>query len=253
MGSLKYTIEESQYLEDNWGVVSTLTIAKNLNRPMGGLINKKGRLGLGAFLDNGEYITVHQLFKAIGRSGGNEYTLEQWTKKGFPVKKKRVHACSFNIIYLNEFWKWAKEYRMHINFNKFKENALGAEPEWVKDQRSADIAFAKYKLTPWTTKEDNHLKSLLKLYKYNYKQLSYATFRTEGAIKRRMIDLKIKERPLRENYHSIWTNDQVDIVIKMYYKGYRSEVIKDYIDKSALAIGGRIERLIKDELLVKWK
>ena len=253
MGALCYSSDESQYLEDNWGAMSVGTIAKNLNRPISGLINKKGRLGLGSFLDNGEYITVHQLFIAIGRTGGNDYTLKQWIKKGFPVKRKKVHNCSFNVIYLNAFWKWAKEYRMHIDFNKFKKNVIGEEPEWVKDQRAADIAFSKYKFTPWTKSEDNHLKSLLGLYKYSYPQLSKAMYRTEGAIKRRCIDTRVLERPLRENPHSIWNKKQEAIVIQMYSKGYRSEIIKDYIDKSGQAINGKIERLIKDGFLTKWK
>ena len=253
IGSLNYNSYESQYLEDNWGAVSIATIAKNLNRPIGGLINKKGRMQLGTFLDNGEYITVHQMFIAIGRCGGNDYTFKKWVKHGFPFKRKKVNNCSFNVIYLNDFWKWAKEYRMHIDFNKFKKNVLGEEPTWVKDQRAADISFAKYKTMPWTTSEDNHLKSLLKLYKYTYKELSKSMSRTEGAIKRRCVDTGIVERPLREEPHSIWTKEQESIVIEMYCKGYRSDIIKDYIDKSAQAIGGKIERLIRDGFLIKWK
>lgn len=253
MGSLGYSLEETDYIEDNWGALSINTIAKNLNRPIGGLINKKCRMHLGNFLDSGEYITVHQLFISIGRNGGNDYTLKHWIKKGFPVKKKRVCNCSFKIIYLNDFWKWAKKYRMHIDFNKFEKNVLGEEPPWVKEQRKADVLFSKYKLTTWTKEQDNHLKSLLKLYKYTYKELSLAIFRTEGAIRRRMVELKINERPLREDAHGIWSPEQIKIVIEMYHKGYRSEVIKDYINKSGHAIDGKIERLIKSGFITRWK
>lgn len=253
MGSASYSSEELDYIEDNWGKVSIVGIAKKLNRSVGAILNKKGRLGLGSFLDCGEYVTVHQLFLAMGRTGGDDYTLNKWVKKGFPLKSKKVLEYGFKIVYLNDFWKWAKEYRTCIDFNKFKENALGAEPAWVKEQRTADIAFSKYKGTPWTTKEDNHLKSLLKLYKYTYKALSISMSRTEGAIKRRMLDLNIKERPLREFCHSTWSSEQIKIVIEMYYKGYKNDVIKDYVDKSALAIGGKIERLIKDGVITKWK
>ena len=254
MGSLSYSMEELEYIEDNWGTLSLGHIAKTLNRPLIGLINKKTRMKLGPFLENGEYISVHQLFLAIGRGeGGNDYTFKHWIKKGFPVKRKRVYNCSFNVVYLKDFWKWAKEYRMHVDFNKFKKNVLGEEPPWVKDQRAADIAFAKYKLTPWTKCEDNHLKSLLKLYKYTYPQLSTAIKRTEGAIKRRCVNIGIAERPLREAPHSIWTNKQIDIVVEMYNKGYRGAVISEFIDKSSQAIGGKIERLILAGVLNKWK
>lgn len=253
MGALNYNSYDTEYIEDNWGAVSLEHMAKKLNRPVGGLTDKLGRMKLGAFLENGDYITVHQLFLTIGRCGGNDYTLKKWLKKGFPVKRKKVHSCSFNIIYLKDFWEWAKVYRMHIDFNKFKRLALGAEPEWVKDQRNADIAFSKYKLIPWSLTEDNHLKSLLKLYKYTYPQLSTSMSRTEGAIKRRMVDLCIMERPLRESPHGIWSPEQIETVITMYNKGYRSTVISEYIDKSEQAINGKTERLILTGVLIKWK
>ena len=210
-------------------------------------------MGLGSFLESGEYITANQFFKAIGREGGISYTLDKWIKLGLPIKTKKVINTRFRIIYIDEFWKWAKEYRMHINFAKFKENALGAEPSWVKDQRRADVEFAKYKVTPWTPWEDGQLKSLLKLYKYTYRDLSIQISRTEGAIKRRYNDLKIKDWPVREDPHGVWTDLQVNTVIEMYQKGYRSTVTSEYIDKSEQAINGKTERLIKEGKLTKWK
>ena len=253
MGYLSYNLAESRYIEDSWGSVSIEGIAKKLNRPIGGIRNKRDRLGLGAYLDSGDYITINQFFMTIGRSGGYSYTLNQWVAKGFSLKSKKVMSTSYKIVYLNQFWNWADKNRMHINFAKFKKGALGLEPVWVKEIRTADKLFSKYKVTAWSINEDNHLKSLLKLYRYTYKRLSQAIFRTEGSIKRRMVDLNIRERPLREDSHNIWSEEQINIVIKMYYSGYRSEVIKNYVDKSAQAIGGKIERLIKDRLLTKWK
>jgi hypothetical protein len=253
LGSANYNIEDIKYIEDKWGTVAIGTMAKELNRSVNAILIKKTRMGLGAFLENGEYITVNQFFKAIGRNGCWTYTLNHWIEKGFPVKKKKVNNCRFKVIYLEEFWKWAKEYRMHIDFAKFKENTLGAEPNWVKEQRIADIEFAKYKVSPWTKEEDNQLKSLLKLYRYTYKELSLALLRTDGAIKRRMVDLCLMERPLREPPHSIWTDEQVNVVVDMYKKGYRNVVISEHIDKSGQAINGKIERLIRDGVLAKWK
>jgi len=247
-----YGSEEAQYIEDNWGVKSISTIAKNLNRSINSIINKKTRMGLGAFLENGEYITVNQFLKAIGRPGSISYTLNLWAKKGFPVRTKKVLNNSFRVVYINEFWKWAEKYRTHIDFSKLEKNVLGLEPEWVEEQRKADEKFARYRVTPWTLEEDMKLKDLLKLYKYTYKELSLTFMRTEGAIKKRMVDLEIKERPLREPPHGIWTDEEVNIIIDMYNKGYKSEVIKEYINKSGQAINGKIERLIRDKILKKW-
>lgn len=248
-----FSNSEIEYLENNWGVKSIGVIANNLSRSVNSILGKKTHMQLGAFLDNGDYITVNQFFKAIGREGGTSYTLYNWIKKGFPVKRKRVLNNSFKVVYLDDFWKWAREYRMHIDFIKFKENALGYEPNWVKEQRKADIAFSKYKTTPWTKKEDSQLESLLKLFRYSYKELSLQMLRTEGAIKRRINDLGLNMWPIRESPRSIWADEEINIVIDMYDKGYRSEVMKEYINKSAQAISGKIERLIRDGMILKHK
>lgn len=247
-----WTNEDVNYLQENWGEKSITTISKNLNRNISAVMNKKSRLRLGAFLESGEYLTVNQLFKAIGRVGGTSYTLERWISKGLPVRFKKVMSNTFKVIYLKDFWKWAERYRMHIDFYKFKENALGKEPAWAKEQRKADIEFAKYKVGPWTKEEDANLKGLLKLYRYTYRELSIRTHRTEGAIKHRINDLGIKEWPLRQPSHSKWSEAEINTVIKMYKQGYRSAVIKEYINKSEQAINGKIERFIKEGIIEKW-
>lgn len=244
--------EEENLLINGWGNVSIPRLVKNLNKTPIAIMIKARKLGLGAFLNNGEYITVNQLFVAIGRNTGADYTLKQWIKKGFPIKKKKVLNNSFRIIYIDDFWKWAKKYRMRIDFSKFEKNALGKEPSWVEDQRKADIEFSIYKRTPWTPEEDSELESLLKLFKYTYKQLSLDILRTETAIKRRIYDLCLDVWPIKGMY-STWDTKQIQIVIDMYNKGYRPDVIKKYIDKSALAIGGKIEGLIKKGVLIKHK
>ncbi|APM41364.1 hypothetical protein [Clostridium kluyveri] len=247
-----FSISEVEYLENNWGIKSINAMANDLNRSISSILNKKTRLQLGAFLDNGEYITVNQLFKAIGREKGTGYTLRNWIRKGFPVKNKKVLNSSFRVVYLEDFWKWAREYRMHIDFSKFKENELGLEPDWVKGQRRADIAFSKYKVTPWTKKEDSQLESLLGIFRYSYRELSMQILRTEAGIKRRINDLGLNMWPIRDLSRS-WRSEEISIVTDMYNNGYKSDVIKEYINKSAQAINGKIERLIRDGILVKHK
>jgi len=247
-----FSINEVEYLENNWGSKSINAIASSLNRSVSSILNKKSRLQLGAFLDNGEYISINQLFKAIGRENSVSYTLRNWIRKGFPVKNKKVLNSSFRVVYLEDFWKWAREYRMHVNFSKFKENELGLEPNWVKEQRKADIAFSKYKTVPWTRKEDSQLESLLGIFRYSYRELSMQILRTEAAIKGRINDLGLNMWPIKDLSRS-WRSEEISIVIDMYNNGYRSDVIKEYINKSGQAINGKIERLIRDGILVKHK
>lgn len=49
-------IDES-YLEEKWGTISVKGIAKKLNRTENAVVLKSQRMGLGAFLDAGDYVT----------------------------------------------------------------------------------------------------------------------------------------------------------------------------------------------------
>lgn len=65
MGNRRWTREEDLYLEEAYGEKSVKTIAVSLDRSVGAVINRKARLKLGAFLEQGSYITFSQLLCAI--------------------------------------------------------------------------------------------------------------------------------------------------------------------------------------------
>lgn len=242
-----WTPEEKAYLEESWGCISISTIAKNLDRSENAVIIKAVKFGLGPFLEAGDYITLNQLFIALRGNQQGSYTLNQWIEKGLPVKKKRVRNCSFKVIYFDDWWDWAEINRTIIDFSKLEPMILGAEPDWVKDQRRADSEKRQqYKKTPWTPEEDLLLEQLLKSYKYTYRELSVRLQRTEGAIKRRMVDLGIKERPLKMSNHNPWAGDEVQTLRDLYHKGHTPSTMANYIDRSAQAIRGKIERMIKE-------
>lgn len=244
-----WTSEETNFLQERWGEYDLGRIAKNLNRSESAIYNKVARLGLGSFLENGDYITLNTFLNHLrGVEGvGRSYTIKQLINKGLPVKYRKRHNAKIKVIYIDDFWKWAKKHRTIIDFSNMEENIFGAEPQWVKEQRVADKKHNNfYKNTPWTKSEDNYLISLVKQFKYGYKEISIKTKRTEGAIKRRLSDLKIKERPLRSP-NSKWTDEKISKVIELYKKGYSPDIISLEIDgKSAQAVSGRMERLITD-------
>lgn len=250
MKGKRWTKEEFKYLEDTWGESSIPTIAKNLNRSVNAIKIKAVRLNLGPFLDAGEYITVNKFMKEMaGDYVGKDYTIKQWIDKGLKIKTKRVISNSYKVIYLNDFWKWAEKNRTLVDFSKLEPLVFGKEPEWVADQRRADIENNYFKKTPWTKSEDEYLKKLLSQYKYTYRELSLRLKRTEGAIKRRVIDLDIKARPIKMSNHNPWTEKETNKLIDLYYKGHSRNTFANYIDRSAQACSGKIERLIKDGVI----
>lgn len=242
-----WTKKELEYLEENWGVVSLPTMAKRLGRSVEALKLKAGRLELGPFLDNGEYVTLNQLFICLGRGKSYSYGRDQWVNMGLPVKRKRVAKNSFQVIFLDEFWEWAQANQTLIDFSRLEEWILGKEPDWLKEQRKNDIQMRQnYKTDPWTAVEDRELERLVKLHRYGYREISMKLRRTEGALKRRLQNLGIKERPIRRSPHEKWTPEQLRVLKELYNKGYDKNLICFYIEgKSAHACGGKIEVLIR--------
>lgn len=248
-----WTKQEEEYLIEKWGTVSVKAIAKALNRSENAIIVRKDRLGLGAFLESGEYVSWHQLLLALGITGGSGYMMTSWVKnRGFPVHTKRVNSNSFRIVYLEEWWEWAEKNKDLLDFSKFEENLLGEEPQWVKDKRRHDVEKAqKYILTPWTKTEDEKLIFLVAKQKYTYDELSKMLRRTNGAIQRRLCDLGVKDRPIKADSHVRWTDAEFIRLGELIKKGYGYDLMAEEIGKSSKAIRGRVYQMYLTENLDK--
>lgn len=164
LGSRTWKPEEEDYLMEKWGQISVPAIAKKLNRTTNAVKVRAQRLGLGAVLMAGEYVTLNQLLLAVtGGSSSYGYKMKSWVEnRGLPVHTKKVDRCSFRVVYIDEFWEWAERYRSFIDFSKMEPLALGEEPEWVVEQRKKDFeAYAIQRKDPWGEDEDSRLKMLL--------------------------------------------------------------------------------------------
>ena len=247
LGSRTWKPEELQYLEENWGVKSVPAIAKALNRTVNGVTIKAQRLGLGSVLMAGDYITLHQLQLAVlgSKSGGGSYILKSWVEnRGLPVHRKKVKNNSFRVVYLQEFWEWAERNRSFIDFSKMDECILGAEPEWVKEQRRKDrVSCAIQRKDPWTPEEDSQLLYLLKKQQYSYTEISERLHRSVGAIQRRCTDLGTKYRPVKADNTGEgckWTKEHYRILAEGIRNGDSYALIGTKIGKSEKAIRGKV-------------
>lgn len=248
-----WTKEEEEYLTEKWGTVSISTIAKNLGRSENAIIVHKGRLGLGAFLESGEYVTWNQLHIALGIGAVNSYKMISWVQnRDFPLHNKKVGSNSFRIVYLEEWWEWAEKNRDLLDFSRFEENVLGAEPEWVKEKRKHDVEKAgKYITTPWTKTEDEKLRRLVAKQKYSYDDLSKMMRRTNGAIQRRLCDLGVKDRPVKADNHIRWMEEDFGKLGELIKAGYGYDLIAENIGKSSKAVRGRVYQIYLTENLDK--
>ncbi len=245
--------EDKAYLSDNWGTLSMPTLMTNLSRNKNSIMIMVQRLGLGAFLDSGDYITFNQLLLALGYTGGTGYLTKSWINdRAFPVKYKRVDQNRFKVVYIDDFWAWAEKNKNLLDFSRFEENSLGKELAWVKKKRKNDFDHRrKVKTDPWTPAEDAKLIRMLKQQKYGYVELSKMFGRTCGAIQRRCCDLGIPDRPVKADNHIEWTAEELQLLTDMIKQGYRYPAISEAIGKSDKAIRGLVYRFYLTENLDK--
>lgn len=86
LGKRAWTAEEENYLRESWGTVTIDGICRHLNRTKNAIMVRVNRLGLPPYLESGEYITLHQLSRALGFGvSSDKYFLKSWVEnRGFP-------------------------------------------------------------------------------------------------------------------------------------------------------------------------
>ena len=251
-----WTPEEEAYLQDKWGTLSVSTIAKSLGRSIDAVVVRSQRLGLGSHLASDVRISVNQLMLALYQAdtGSTGYTMHKLIREGLPVKTQKVKTKSFRVIDIDEFWKWAEDHKEFLDFSKFEEYSLGKEPDWAKVKRKADFQKLQQQgehNEVWTTTIDQKLKRMLSQHKYTYRDLSKELNRSEGAIKRRILDLGLKERPVR-NKTRMWTEEEVETLCEMAEKGYSWGQIADELGRTAMATRGKYERLLNPSYMQRY-
>ena len=255
MGNRKWTEKEIEYLSSKWGNMPIEKIAKNLNRSVTAVFVKKNKLELLRYTDSNDcYIPKNTLFEIVFRKGASYKEISAIKNRGLKIHKvKRSKKFTYEGIDINEFFYFFYENRYFLDFSNFEKYGLGPEPEWVDVKRRQDIRRnQKITMKPWTTKDDDELRILLKRKKYTIVELAKALHRTEGAVKRRILELNLKERPISLNNHIQWTDEEYMLLGQMIKdcKNYE-EMQEQFSDKSVKAIRGRVYRNYLTENLDK--
>ena len=245
----QWTEKEEAYLQDKWGTVSIKGLAKALGRSENAVVVRAQRLGCGAHLAGDTRISLNQLMLAIYGKNMLGYTSDKLIRYGLPVKWHVVKKNRFRVIDIDAFWKWAEDNKSILDFSRFEKYSLGAEPEWVDIKRKAD--FEKLQKhgehnTAWTSAEDNKLRHLLDKGTYTYTDLARELRHSEGAVKRRILNLKIDKRPVRVPSRK-WTEEEIETLCKMVDQGYDFTLIAEKLNRTALATRGKYERLQNPE------
>ena len=250
--SKPWSSQELETLEEMWGNFAVPTISKHLGRSPNAIITKARKIGLGAFLDNGDYVSFNQVLKCFGIENYS-YTSVNWIKnKGFPVQYKKVNKSRFKVVKIENFWKWAKNNIDLIDFSRFQKNTLGEEPEWVNDIRKIheDMASSFTRNTPWTPYEIERLKFLSKR-GYTMFEISKDIRRTEGSIKRKMYDLYIET--CSRSSKKKWSEKEKADLKQYILNDLPYEMISQKLGRSTVSIRSFLRYTYKTESLPKVK
>ena len=245
-----WTTEEEELLEDLYGKMAIPNIAKKLNRTVDAILVKRGRMRLGAFLDNGDYITLNQLHRAVtGSNSASGYITTSWVEnRGLPVKLKQVGKCKFKVVRLTDFWKWAETNKAFLDFSKMEENVLGKEPAWVKEKRRVDgRARALKRTNPWTNEEDARLAEYIKEGKKTGGEIASLLKRSYGAVIRRCSTLGLNAPQKLDKHAHRWSSEETYAAIEAVLEAVPYTVIAAKMNISEKGIRGLMYRLYKTE------
>lgn len=240
----RWTQDEYDYLEHNWGVVTTASIAKKLNRSISAVKQKAIRRGLGPVIQSSNYLTICEIAKAFNK----EYTsvMEIWVKNnGLKIiEKKFVETQKFKVIKPKDFWAWAERNKGLINFAKYERYSLPDEPDWLKDKIKSDYAAQdKSRIsTPWTPLDDESLRYMFAAGKYTIAYMAKVLNRTETAIKRRAYDLGMKKNFIRSQKQK-YTDAEVARMVELARQGQSLKAIAKAMNRTENSVRGKLERM----------
>lgn len=221
----QWTKEDMDYLRENWGETSLKVMSKKLKKTEIAIRTKAGREGLGGYIENGSYITLMDLARAIDRDK-YESTYRKLINANIPFYIKKVQYKKVKVIEIEKFWSWAEKNKEKLNFSKLEKFILGKEPKWVDEKRLYDSKIIVRK--PWTLKEEMELRQLAK--KHTKKEIAVILNRTLYSIRRRCNILKITtvvKIPKKK-----WTSEEYNLLLQKIREGYNYKQLIVLLNKN---------------------
>jgi hypothetical protein len=137
-GFKKWTTEETEFLEENWGRASFDWLAEKLGRDVRSIKGRARYIGLGGACDAYGYVTLTAIHNALFGYNPSQGCVNRLMAKGFPAMLRIFGKKRYRVVDLDKFWKWLEIHQDEISFLKFERYSLGEEPEWVDKKRRAD-------------------------------------------------------------------------------------------------------------------
>lgn len=224
--------KEIDYLARWVGLRTVKHMARYLKRSEGSIQNKINRLGLSS-RDSSEFMTTTDFCEALNVSRS---TVEYWYRNlEFPSKK----VGKYRMIDPVEFWRWAEVNKRRVNWSKAPHRVFGVEPDWVNELRTMPLRQINHSKA-WSDAELAELKWLVSRYSHTLSEMAVRLNRSEGAIRRKLYDLKIPHSPKYVDIKRKYSDAEIQLAVAMRAEGRSFQEIAEAINGSAHYLADRV-------------
>lgn len=176
MGGKNWTEKERIYLKNNWGMISTKCISKNLNRTVKAIRNQAQRMELGDAYDNVDGIPLGDIAYLVGKNPGDIY--HTWVYI-HGLKARKIHNC-LKVVTDEELARFMQEHPS-LWLASECDKAYFSEYEWFNEalERERNLTI-KPPRTKWN-QEDTEMIATLRRRGLSFKEIAKKLNRTESS------------------------------------------------------------------------
>lgn len=157
--------EDKQYLKENWGQISTDTIAKKLKRKHTAIMQQAHKMKLGSLYKITDNISLSDFCAYTGIS--RDRITRTLINQGFPLETQRLTPKrKIYTINIEKVLEWMEKHQDLFDGSKVSEDLFIPEPKWLKEKRRNDRTNKvninyQVKKTQWTENDISLAISLL--------------------------------------------------------------------------------------------
>lgn len=231
-----WTRGEEQLLKDLWGNKSIESISKELNRSINSLKVKATRLGLGSMIkSNYSIITISEITDLLNVTRDRITT--RWVKLGLKLKKKKLtNNKEYYSVTLDDLMCFLEQNQDEWNSNYLEINALGPEPEWLKEKRKRDLKEEPQFYRKWTEEEITKAEELFKSGK-TYEEISVIIKRSSSSVAYLLRNLGYSYR-----LPCFWKGEELKF-LKDNYQNMTHQEIAEVLGRTTKSVGAKAEEM----------
>lgn len=246
----RWTQEEIEYLQDNWGLLTINTLAKKLQRTEEAIQQKAMVLKLGkSQYANGLMYSPPQVAKLLKKDVKDIYKfIEQGLLK---AKRKKLIDRKLYQIHFDDLMDFLKNNPDKWDSRKIPPYTFGIEPGWMQEKRKRDAKIPNHNKR-WSKEEEEHLILLVKA-GHPMKVIANILGRSLIAIYRRTEVLREQGRLKPTKIMLPWTDEEWNMVLEMEKQGLDDKEIAYRLGREKIHIADKRRALRKKGKYIGYK